>query len=116
MSAKSFLKGLLIGGIAAGIATIITTPMSGKEVRKVCKVNSKAFIEELKDLKSSLLEIKDSVSTASVEGKTIISAFVEDLQLSLNEWKDQIKPHQEQLQKELAEIETTVSELETNLK
>ena len=116
MSAKSFLSGFLIGGIAAGITTLLTTPYSGKEVRKACNENGKAFLQHIQELKLDLNEIKDSVKTATVEGKTVFSTFIEDLKRSLETWKEEVKPHQELLQKELDELQSTINELENDLK
>lgn len=116
MSGKTFLSGFIIGGLAAAAATIFTTPVSGKEARKVCVDNSKAFLKEFKDLKEDLIEIKDSIATASKEGKNVIGTFVDDIKVALEQWKIEIKPHQEQLKIELNEIEKTVSELENDLK
>ncbi|WP_445486575.1 YtxH domain-containing protein [Niallia sp. 03133] len=116
MRGKSFLTGFIIGGIAAGVTTLISTPISGKEARKACRDNANAFLTDMKELKAGILEIKDSISTASAEGKSIIASFIEDLKVSLNDWKIEIQPHQEQLQLELKELESTVNELESNLK
>lgn len=116
MSAKSFLSGFLIGGIAAGITTLLTTPYSGKEVRKACSENGKAFLQHIQELKIDLNEIKNSVKTATVEGKTVLSAFIEDLKLSLETWQVEVKPHQELLQQELDELQSTINELENDLK
>jgi len=116
MSAKSFVTGVVIGGIAAGVATLLSTPMSGKEARKTIRDNSQAILTDIKELQISIIDIKDSITTATVEGKAIISSFIEDLKLTLNDWKLEIKPHQQQLQLELKELENTVNELETSLK
>ena len=115
MSAKSFLSGFLIGGLAAGITTLLTTPMSGKEIRKSCNDTSKAFLSHIQELKLDLLDIKDSVKTATVEGKSVLGFVIEDLKKSINTWKEEIKPHQELLQVELKEMETTIKELEKDL-
>jgi len=116
MSAKSFLTGVIIGGIAAGVTTLLSTPMSGKEARKTIRDNSQAILTDIRELQVSIIDIKDSITTATVEGKAIISSFIEDLKLTLNDWKLEIKPHQQQLQLELKELESTVNELESNLK
>lgn len=116
MSAKSFLSGFLIGGIAAGITTLLTTPYSGKEVRKVCSDNGKAFLQHIQELKIDLNEIKNSVKTATVEGKTVLSAFIEDLKLSIETWQEEVKPHQALLQQELDDLQSTINELENDLK
>ncbi|HEO8421487.1 YtxH domain-containing protein [Niallia sp. FSL W8-0635] len=116
MSAKSFLSGFLIGGIAAGITTLLTTPYSGKEVRKVCSDNGKAFLQHIQELKIDLNEIKDSVKTVTVEGKTVLSDFIKDLKLSIETWQEEVKPHQELLQQELDELQSTINELENDLK
>lgn len=115
MSAKSFLSGFLIGGLAAGVTALLTTPMSGKEMRKSCNDTSQAFLSHIQELKIDLVAIKDSVKTATVEGKDVISVFLEDLKQSIETWKEETKPHQEQLQADLKEMEATIKELELDL-
>jgi len=115
MSAKSFLSGFIVGGLAAGITALLTTPVSGKELRKSCNDTTKAFLSHLEDLQTDLLDIKESVKTATVEGKTVLSAVLEDLKKSIETWKEEIKPHQENLQREMKEMETTIKELEQEL-
>ena len=115
MSAKSFLSGFLVGGIAAGITTLLTTPVSGSEVRKSCNDTTKAFISHIQELKTDLQDIKESIKTATVEGKSVLGFVIEDLKTSINTWKAEIKPHQELLQKEINEMETTIKELEKDL-
>ncbi|MGP7819003.1 YtxH domain-containing protein [Niallia sp. 01092] len=116
MSGKSFLTGFIIGSIAAGVTTLLSTPVSGKEARKTVYDNTNAFLSNMDELKTSIIEIKDSITTATVEGQAIILSFVEDLKVTLNDWKQEIKPHQEQLQIELKELENTVNDLESSLK
>lgn len=116
MSAKSFFTGVIIGGIAAGVTTLLSTPMSGKDARKTIRDNSQAILTDIRELQVNITDIKDSITTATVEGKAIISSFIDDLKLTLNDWKLEIKPHQEQLQIELKELESTVNELESSLK
>ena len=115
MNVKSWLLGFLAGGIATGIATLLSAPASGVETRRKLAENKEAFTAELNDLKLSLVEIKESVSAASKEGKTVINDFVQDVKLAVDEWQLSTDENKVGLEKELKEIEQTIQDLEKEL-
>jgi gas vesicle protein len=115
MKAKSLLLGFLVGGAAAGIATLLSAPDSGKVTRRQLKAHKDVYTAELKELKESLMQIKESVATATKEGKTVLGEFVHDIKLSLYEWKLSTDENKTALQKEVKEIEQSIQELEKDL-
>jgi gas vesicle protein len=115
MKGKSFFLGLLVGGITAAVTTLLTTPNSGKENRLNVKETADQFKKHLLEIKSNLHELQHSVSTATLEGKVSIGEFVSDLKNVLIAWKEEIRPHQLQLQKEISSIEKTIEEIEASL-
>ena len=116
MKGKSFFLGLLVGGITATITTLLTTPNSGKENRLNVKETADQFIQYLWEIKSNLHAVQQAVSTATLEGKVAIGTFVSDLKNVLGAWKEEIHPHQLQLQKEISSIEKTIEEIEASLR
>lgn len=115
LNGKSLLLGLLAGGAIAGIATILSAPASGKETRYKLAENKEIALSELRELKNSLMQIKDSLSVASSEGKKAIGDFIKDVKLAVNEWKVETSPIKESLAKELQALEQTLEDLEKNL-
>jgi gas vesicle protein len=115
MKGKSFFLGLLVGGMTAAVTTLLTTPNSGKENRLNVKETADQFKQHLLEIKSNLHELQHSVSTATLEGKVSIGEFVSDLKNVLIAWKEEIRPHQLQLQKEISSIEKTIEEIEASL-
>jgi gas vesicle protein len=115
MKGKSFFLGLLVGGMTAAVTTLLTTPNSGKENRLNVKETADQFKQHLLEIKSNLHELQHSVSTATLEAKVSIGEFVSDLKNVLIAWKEEIRPHQLQLQKEISSIEKTIEEIEASL-
>lgn len=115
VKAKSVLLGFLIGGVAASISTLLTTPVSGKDSRQYIRKNTECFKKQLIELKSQLIDLKNSLIHASKEGKESISAFSSELKASINNWMEEITPNQQNIQKELQAIEIAIQELEENL-
>ena len=115
MKAKSLLLGFIIGGVAASVTTLLSAPVSGKDARQYVKKNSECLKSQLNEFKDQLKEVSSSVVTATKEGKAAISAFSTELQSSINNWKQEIIPHQEKIQTELNAIEASIQELEMNL-
>ncbi|WP_449620515.1 YtxH domain-containing protein [Robertmurraya sp. Marseille-Q9965] len=115
MNGKSILTGFIIGGIAAGIATILTAPTSGKETRKYLSENKDTWIEQLSQIKLDLGEITKSITILSTEGREGLTSFIRDVKTLIEGWKADIKPHQEQLKSEIDVIQDTIQELERTL-
>jgi gas vesicle protein len=115
MKGKSFFLGLLIGGMTAAITTLLTTPNSGEENRVNMKETADQFLKHLLEIKSNLHELQQTVSSATLEGKESITALVSDLKTILVTWKEEIHPHQLQLQKEISSIEKTIKKIESSL-
>lgn len=115
MNGKSFFLGLLVGGMTATITTLLTTPNSGEENRLNVKETANQFRQHLTEIKSNLYELQQAVSTATLEGRVSIGAFVSDLKNVLVEWKEEIHPHQVQLQREISSIENAIEEIEASL-
>jgi len=116
MKAKSLLYGFFIGGAAAGISTLLTSPISGRESRKYVKENMVNVKSQLGTLKNGLIDIKNATAAAATEGKRQIPAFSKGLQASMKDWVIGIQPHQETLQRQLSEIEEALHDLETELR
>jgi gas vesicle protein len=115
LNGKSLFLGLLAGGAIAGIATLLSAPAPGKETRTKLAANKNLALAELQEIKERLLEIKDSVSIASTEGRTVFADFISDIKLALKEWETETAPIKQELTKELKELEQTIAELEKSL-
>ena len=112
---KSLLLGFLIGGVAGGIATLMAAPAPGEETRRKIASNKEAWGKELTELKDSLLEIKQSVTTASSEGKAVMADFLKDIKLSLYEWQLSTEQNKTALQSDINEMNQTIADLEKEL-
>ena len=115
MKTKSLLLGFLVGGAAASVSILLTAPVSGKDARQYVIKNTECLKNQLIDLKVQVKQLSNSVILASKEGKATISAFSSEIRSSINNWKQDILPHQQKIQTELNAIEAAIQELETNL-
>lgn len=104
-SGRSLLTGLFVGGIIGGAAVLLTAPSSGKQLREKMKTNYDSFEETIKRLKSDGLALKDQLIKAAKESTDVIKDVGGELQTSIKKWQEEIKPHQQDLQKEIADIE-----------
>lgn len=115
MKTKSLLMGFLAGGAAAGIATLLTAPSSGEQTRRVLKANKNEILSSVKDIKEAIVELKDSVSFASKEGKAEIHSFIKDVKTAIYKWQLYTEANKNELQKDVRELEVSIKELETEL-
>ena len=115
VNGKSFLTGLLTGAFFSGLITLLTTPNSGKEASLKLKNTTESFTHQLSEIQTNLHRIQKDVASATIEGKETIRTFVSELNTIVTNWKQEIGPHQVQLQKELASLEETIEKLEASL-
>jgi gas vesicle protein len=115
MNAKSLIMGFLVGGVAAGIATLLSAPNPGYQTRGILKANKNEFIGSIKDVKAAATEMKDSVAFASKEGKAVIQTFVTDVKTAIYKWQLHTEANKKELQKDVRELEESIKELETEL-
>ncbi|WLR53961.1 YtxH domain-containing protein [Mesobacillus subterraneus] len=115
MKAKKVLAGMVIGGVVASIATLLSTPKSGYETRRTLIANKNEYMESIKDIKDSAVELKNTVATASKEGKASIQTFITDVKTAIFEWKLETEENKKVLQEDVMELEDSIKDLETEL-
>lgn len=115
MNGKGFLVGFLIGGSAAGISTLLTVPVSGKNTRMNMKTNKDIWIKQFSEVKDRIKELQKTLTISSPEGKAVLVNFISDSRKALSNWKQEIHPHQQKLQKELQAIADSIQELESTI-
>lgn len=115
MKVKSLVLGFLVGGIAAGVASLLTAPASGKETQANFKKYKDNLVRDMQEVQQHLSEIKGALAHLSTEGKEGALTLIKEIKVLTEKWKLEIKPHQEQLQNELNAIQNTIKELQSEL-
>ncbi len=111
----NFLYGIIIGGVIGGATTLLTSPTSGKELRKQLHSNSEQLIETLQKLKSDGLDLTNTITSSSKQSITAFSELKKDLVHSFDQWSESTKENKKSIQKELSEIEILLSNLEKSV-
>ncbi|WP_409304551.1 YtxH domain-containing protein [Peribacillus sp. SCS-155] len=112
MKAKSLFFGFLAGSVIAGAAALLSAPAAGKETRYRLRENKDEITELAKELKEQIMAIKTESVYASKIGKEAIQAFISDVKVMIENWKQETQPNITQLTNRIQEIESSVSELE----
>ena len=112
---RSLAAGLIVGGVIGGVAALLTAPTSGKNLREQLKANCGKWEDTVKKLKNDGIALKEQFVKTAIEGAEIIKDVGSELQTSIQEWREEIKPHQQDLKKEIAEIEEKIKQLEKTL-
>lgn len=115
MKVKSILYGFVIGGVSAGIAAIFSAPLSGKETRYYLKKNKDDIMTEVLEIKLDLVNMKNSITTLTKEGKEGILSFIQEVKVLIETWKNEVRPHQEQIKNEIEIIQEKIQELEASI-
>lgn len=88
---NGFLLGTLFGAAVAGVSVLLSTPKSGKEVRKEIGKKVDSTKQAVKDKGE---QIKDSFQPVALDTKETVEHAVDDLQahnLNLEELKEELK-------------------------
>lgn len=116
MNKKGFILGVLVGGVAGACAALLTTPVSGENLRGQIKDSTNDWMKMANDIKGDAIELKESVSNLTKEGKEIFTELATDVKVAVQEWQQDISSNRENLQKEMQEIQDTIAKLEQQFK
>jgi len=113
---RSLLLGIIAGGAVSAAVTLLSAPASGSEVRTRMKDQAKyqqaEFSNFLKHLKEESLRLKAQLNQKSKESAFLIQDLTKEMKSSIEEWKETIEPHQENIYQYLDQIETSIKDLE----
>ncbi|HCM88403.1 MULTISPECIES: YtxH domain-containing protein [Vagococcus] len=115
-SGKKFAKGLLIGGIIGGSAALLLAPRSGKETRKKIQEELDDTFQLLKDIKTSSDDVRFHASHLQELTETMIPEFIEGTQKSLDRFDFKTKFRLEDMKKQIAKIETEITDFSNSIK
>lgn len=115
-SSKKLVKGLLIGGIIGGSASLLLAPRSGKETRKKIQDEIDDTIQLLKEIKTSSDDVQSHASHLQELTETMIPEFIEGTQQSLDRFDFKTKFRLEDMKKQIAKIETEITDFSNSLK
>ena len=112
MKASSVIKGFIVGWAVASVATLLTTPMSGKELRKKITKSLEDLQENGTELIANINELTERVLTTVAVSSEKVAPIIDSIRVSVEEWKKDTAPHREKIQAQLHEIETSMEQLE----
>ncbi|MBU7595059.1 YtxH domain-containing protein [Metabacillus halosaccharovorans] len=112
---KSLLVGLLVGGVIGGVATLLSTPSSGKELRSQINLNRKQIEDLVNQLKKESKALKVQLVQTAKESSEVVKEVSADLMKSIQQYQQDTEPHKENIMKEIEEIDTRIKQLEKTL-
>ncbi|MDQ0232309.1 YtxH domain-containing protein [Metabacillus malikii] len=112
---KSLMYGLLVGGLLGGLATLLVTPSSGKQVRAQLQNNRNKISHSVHQVRNDSLSLKNQLVESFKDNSKVIKEVSTDFKKSLGHFKEDIEPHKTQLQKEIKEVERKLKQLEQSI-
>lgn len=112
---RALLLGFIVGGTVSAVATLLTAPSSGRELRGRVKEQSLEWKEIVDDIIQEGLRLKDQLAKTSKEGAALINELTQEMKSSIEEWKVAVEPHQENIHDYLEQIESTIKDLEEKI-
>ncbi|QQZ08294.1 YtxH domain-containing protein [Heyndrickxia vini] len=115
MNKKMFAYGIIVGGIAGTLSALLTTPTSGKELRKQLSDSKNDWMSSAKDITKNVHELKNSIHVLSSEGKDIAIKFVSDIKSAISDWQNNIEENKESIFHEVQALKDSIEELESKI-
>lgn len=112
MKVKSLTIGLLVGTALGASASLLSAPRSGKDTREHIKSQVDEVKRGVEKVKINGKVLSDQIVATSKEGAELIKDLSKEMKVSLEQWQQTIKPHQDNIERYLKEIELRLEELE----
>lgn len=113
---NSLLFGLVVGGVIGSIATLLSTPSSGKELRGQLNLNRKQLEDLLHQLKNESKALKEQLIKTVKDGSVVMKEVSSDFKKTVEQFQQEIEPNKNDLMKEIEEIDMKIKKLEQTLK
>ncbi|MFC4322158.1 YtxH domain-containing protein [Litchfieldia salsa] len=113
---KALLLGVLIGGTVGSVSTLLTTSMSGKELRKKIKRNNIIIGNHYSSIKANGLNLVNDLKKATKYSTQELGLLADEIKTSILKWEESTKNSRDRIQKELSEIEDSLKSLEKAVK
>ncbi|MGM0846387.1 MAG: YtxH domain-containing protein [Bacillota bacterium] len=115
MKIKSIAFGVIAGSAIGAIATLLSAPQSGKDLKKQINQNKDEWKAVLTEIKSNAVEVKDSVSRLTSEGKQTINHIKDDMQSSIQAWQGDTEPNIQHIKDDISAIEQLADNMEQEI-
>ena len=114
MKVQTFFTGLAVGVAAGMVAAIMTAPQTGKQLRSNIARNTSIWKDQLVDVKNEANNVKQSITSFSIEAKNNIPQIINELKETITTFKTEIEPDASKLKQEIAVLQNSISEIEKN--
>lgn len=114
-NSKALLIGFVVGGTISAATALFTTPASGSVLRRRVKEQGMEWKKIVDDIIQDGWKLKDQIAKTSKEGVALINELTEEMKTSVDDWKNAIEPHQENIHQYLEEIEASIKALEEKM-
>ncbi|WP_409253342.1 YtxH domain-containing protein [Bacillus sp. SCS-153A] len=112
MKIKSITYGILAGSAIGALATLLSAPQSGKELKGQIEKNKDEWKAVFNEIKTNAVEVKDAVSRLSTEGKQTITLLKDDMQHSIQAWQGNTEPNIQHIKDDISAIEQLAENME----
>ncbi|MGM9945239.1 MAG: YtxH domain-containing protein [Lysinibacillus sp.] len=114
MRVQTFFTGLAVGIATGMVAAIMTAPQTGKQLRSNIARNTSVWKEQLVDVKNEANNVKQSITSFSIEAKNNIPQIINELKETITTFKTEIEPDASKLKQEIEILQNSINEIEKN--
>src|SRR5699024_11520044 len=113
LNGKSIVAGFIIGGTISAATALLTAPTSGRVLRNQVRSQGMEWKQIIEDIIKDGWKLKDQIAQTSKEGAALINELTEEMKTSVDEWKNTVEPHQNNIHQYLERSEEHTSELQS---
>lgn len=89
---QQYTAGFVIGSIAGGIIVLLSTPLSGKELRARCVEVKNRLMRSSREWKNDLTSFKNNIDLLQYESKKVMKTVGHDIKDAIHNWKEETDP------------------------
>lgn len=89
---QQYTAGFIIGSLAGGIIALLSTPISGKELRARCVDLKNRLLRSSREWKNDLTSFKNNIDLLQLESKKAMKTVGHDIKDAIYNWKEETDP------------------------
>ncbi|MGO2696337.1 MAG: YtxH domain-containing protein [Bavariicoccus seileri] len=106
-----FFKGLIVGGLVSGIATLLYTPNDGKTNQKIVKDYLETLAESVDDLTDSTTSLSDALDRFKTVGLKSLTDATQGITDSVERFDSDTKPRVRRINAEIESLSNSLDDL-----
>ncbi len=110
MKTKALFSGIMVGTVLSAVATLLTTPASGREVQATCKDRVCKIRSGFQQLSNDSKALTEQIKTTTQISKETLKNVGTEVKDSIDHWKRDVEPTLKQLKEDVDTLQRNIEQ------